>query len=192
MRRLKGTRVADVALKARARIRRCSACSEEGFILVYVLAIVVMLSIAGLSILSYTVTATKVSGRFTQVSATLRVTDAALDEAAKDLRANTTIVGAGKDCATPPQTTTYEVPDSTDQIVVSCTNGAAFTNENRVMNLLAVRHPQVGADTVVGMARIRVTDVANNGTPVAGYSIEVCDWLLGTDATIAALKGCPS
>jgi len=192
MRPPEGTRVADVALMPRARIRRCSARSEEGFILLYVLAIVVMLSIAGLSILSYTVTATKVSGRLTQVSATLRVTDAALDEAAKDLRANTSIVGVGKDCASPPQVTTYEVPSSTDQIIVGCTNGAAFTNETRVMNLLAVRHPQVGADVVVGTARIKVTDVANNGTPVAGYSIEICDWLLGTDATIAALKGCPS
>lgn len=192
MRRLKRTRVADVWWQRRALMRRRSGCSEGGFILLYVLAIVVMLSIAGLSILSYTVTATKVSGRLTQVSATLRVTDAALDEAAKDLRANTAIVGVGKDCASPPQVTTYEVPNSTDQIIVSCTNGAAFTNETRVMNLLAVRHPQVGADVVVGTARIKVTDVANNGTPVAGYSIEVCDWLLGTDATIAALKGCPS
>lgn len=165
---------------------------DGGYILLYVLGIVVMLSIAALSILSYTFTASRVAGSMTEVSATLRVSDAALDEAAKDLRSNTSIVGAGKDCATPPQTTTYDVPNSTDEIIVSCTNGAAFTDEARVMNLLAIRHPQVGADSVAGAARIKVTDVANNGTPVVGYSIEVCDWLLGSDATIAGLKGCPT
>lgn len=176
----------DLRVIARGRAPRHD---EGGFILLYVLGTVVMLSIMGLAILSYTFTASKTTGGLSEAVVQMRVTDAAMDKAAQDLRTNPSIVGAApKTCAS--ELTVYPVPGSTDEIQVSCSDATPFTATSRTMNLLAVRHPQVGADTTAGVARILITDVANNGTPVAGYSIEVCDWLLGSTYGVADLKGC--
>lgn len=148
---------------------------QDGFVLMMVLGVMLMLSIIGLALLGLVSTTATATGSSIELGSALRDVDGALESAVQTWRDDASLVSLGT-CG--GKTTTYR------DLTISCGDAAPFTPEQRIMNLTATR-----SGGVAGMARVRITDKVN-GQPVLGYSIEVCDWLLGSDATSANLRGC--
>lgn len=143
--------------------------------LMFVLAVVLMLSIAAVALLRMTFTAGEVASGLSVSTRTLHSIDGAMEKAVNEFRND-----ALKACD--GSLTNYGTYS------VSCID-VVFTTPpapaGRTMTFLA----ENGYGDVAGRARVRVVD-AVNGQASVGYSIEVCDWLLGAASVDEELRGC--
>ncbi len=143
--------------------------------LMFVLAVVLMLSIAAIALLRMTLTAGNVASGLSVSTRTLHAIDGSMEKAVNEFRNDTLKACDGS-------ATNYGT------YKVACTD-VVFTTApapaGRTMTFLAEK----GTGEVAGKARVRVVD-AVNGQPSVGYSIEVCDWLLGAASVDEELRGC--
>lgn len=155
-----------------------------------VLGVVLFLSIAGLAVMSLTVTANGASGSLTKASDATRAIDSAFEQAIQKWRVDPALVNASCAAATSPDT---PIQRATDLIKVTCSHDPLLlpTADARVLDLTATRIPAIGGSGPrVGLARVKITDRIN-GSSITGYSIVVCDWILGDPGT-RELKACPT
>ena len=155
--------------------------------LLYVLAVVLMLSITALAAARAAISSGKVSSGLQVSTRTLHTIDGAFEKSVNEFRNDAAMVGVGCDGITSGP---YDDPDSDENILVTCDNAAGIspTAIQRTMDLTATREP---SGSLVGLARIKVVDEIH-GQQVPGYSVEVCDWLLGGAAVDQTLRGCAS
>ena len=160
-----------------ARRSAAPRSSQDGFVLLLVLGVVLVLSIVGLAMLGLVSTTSSATGAYAGADNRLRDIDGALETAVHEWRTDPDIVGhtcSGETLAI----RTY---------VVTCTDAATpWSNGVRVMDVVATTTTGTRKE---GAARVRVVDVVDN-VSVVGYSIEVCDWLLGATEAAHALDGC--
>lgn len=147
--------------------------------LALVLGIVLFLSIAGIAILGLVDTTSRATASYSETDDALREIDSALETATQAWRSSRDIVDAGT-CA--GETVTRGT------LTVQCedTPSVAWANGVRTMDLTVER---AGGGSLIGHARVRVVDVVNN-VDVVGFSLEVCDWLLGRTDVAQPMKGC--
>lgn len=157
--------------------------------LLFVLGIVLLLGIVGIALLQLTTVSGRTATSSSISSRALRDVDGAFEVAIHDFRGDETLEGGAPASCDGLAAPDYPMDGTTDHIVVSCTDGEPFTADYRIMDLAARRVGASGPGTLVGKARVKVVDRVNT-TPVFGYSIEVCDWLLGNSAGGAELRGC--
>lgn len=170
------------------RFRAGRSTEEAGFALMVVLGVVLFLSIAGLAVMSLTVAANGASGSLTKASDATRAIDSAFEQAIQKWRVDPALVNASCAAATSPDT---PIQRATDVVKVTCADGLPPTADIRVLDLTATRVPAIGGSgPVVGLARVKITDRIN-GSSITGYSIVVCDWILGNPGA-RALKACPT
>lgn len=153
--------------------------------LAFVLAALLFLTITGMALASFAVTSSKASTTYVKVSERLREIDGVLEFAAQTWRNDDEIRlldTCEQDSAGQP------VAITRDGYTATCFDapGVAWTPELRVMD---IEVEEVSSGAVLGTARVRVVDVVNN-VSVLGYSLEVCDWLLGTSNVKHGLRGC--
>jgi hypothetical protein len=165
-------------LSTRASIRRRWRRGQQGFVLVAVLGIVFFFAVVGMAVMAMTQSTGKVVVGLASATQSTRESDGALEAAANYYRTNGS---PGVSCADPATA----APPPFDTTSVSCTDGVALNPDFRVIDLVASR-----GGLTTGMARVKINDKADVvGVPVPGYSIEVCDWEIGTDA--GSLDDCP-
>jgi Tfp pilus assembly protein PilX len=144
---------------------------QQGSILLLVLTVVLVLSIAVVGILNYSLNTDIVANELEQNTRGLYAIDGAMEEAVNAVRNDDTV------CASALTIGDYEV---------SCATSAEATPvARRTVDLIATPS---GSSDAVARARVRVVDEVN-GQELLGYSIEVCDWLLA-DAVTETLQGC--
>lgn len=149
--------------------RRLGPQGQEGSLLILVIAVVLVLSIGVVSVLHMSLNADTVAVKLEDSDQNVHGADGALEKAVNDVR---------DDPAECTASMTY------DSYGVECSGPGTAGNPTRVVDLLATR-----SGNVVGKARVRFTD-KDNGQPLTGYMVEVCDWLLGGTMLSENLKGC--
>jgi type II secretory pathway pseudopilin PulG len=184
---------------SRARSRRSSRRDQHGFVLLAVLGVILFVSLVGAAILSMTMLSGNVVANLASTTESTRQFDGALASAVAWFRTNgPSSVDPNDpipvDCATqsPPPFTPGANPSGDpgnpsppQPYTFTCTSPTAPTLQSRVLDI-AASDP---SGFVVGRARVRFTDQAN-GLPLDGYTVEVCDWQLGSSAVNEALDGC--
>lgn len=158
--------------------------------MLFVLGIVLLLGIVGLALLQLTTVSGRTAASASITSKAFRDVDGAFEVAIHDFRGDEDLKGGAPATCNGLSATDYPMDGTSDVIKVTCTDGEPFTTVYRIMDLTANRVSPGGGSTLVGKARVKVTDRVN-ATDVLGYSIEVCDWLLGHAAAAGAqLRGC--
>ena len=99
------------------RFRAGRSTEEDGFALMVVLGVVLFLSIAGLAVMSLTVTANGASGSLTKASDATRAVDSAFEKAVQKWRVDPGLVNASCAAATSPDT---PIQRATDVVKVTC------------------------------------------------------------------------
>lgn len=144
---------------------------QRGSILLLVLTVVLVLSIAVVGILNYSLNTDIVANELERNTRGLYAIDGAMEEV---------VSAARNDDSVCPGSQTIGDFD------VSCTSTSDVgpnDTDRRTLDLLVEDN-----GSVVGEAKVRVVDEVN-GQALLGYSIEVCDWLLA-DAVTETLQGC--
>jgi hypothetical protein len=167
-------------LSPRASMYSARRRGQRGFVLLAVLGIVFFFAIVGVAVMAMTQTTGNVVVGLTSATQSSRESDSALEAAANYFRTQGT---PGVSCANPATAP----PNAFEGISVACTDGVAPNPDFRVLDLVAT-----SGGVTTGKARVKVNDKADVvDLPVPGYSIEVCDWEIGTDAATGALDDCP-
>lgn len=154
---------------------------QSGSILLLVLAVVLMLTIGVLAVLNMTITAGRTATSLELSTKAAQRVDGALEKSVNAVRDD--------EAACPTQTGTTENYGDYDVECRLAPPPATPVIQSRTMDFFA--YPAGSTSNLVGKARVRVVDEAN-GVENVGYSIEVCDWLLGGTAATQAVKGCSS
>lgn len=161
------------------RRSRAHRRTDDGFVLLMVLGVILLLSIVGLAMLGLASTTASATGAYANANTHLRDIDGALETAVHEWRTDLDIVGhscTGKTLVV----RTY---------LMTCTDAATpWSGGVRVMDVVATLTTGTRRE---GAARVRVVDVVDN-VRVDGYSIEICDWLLGAAEATQTLDGCLS
>lgn len=144
---------------------------QAGSVLLLVLAVVLMLSISVLAILNMTTSTGKVANNLEIGTKNLQRMDGAFEQAVNSNRNDATLC---------PGTQTFDGFD------IECQSVGTST-DSRTMDFLATKAGTT--EPIVGKTRVFVTDKVNGQTNI-GYSIVVCDWLLGSAMVNENLKGC--
>lgn len=131
----------------------------------YVIAMVLVLSIAVVAMLSMSLNRDVVAGKLEHSTRNDHRVDGVLEEIVNDIRNDASW------CDDPVPVNGYDV---TCSVTV---NGAT-----RITNIQATD----ASATLVGRAQIKIVD-----EPSAGYTLEVCDWLIGHSVD-EELRGCTS
>lgn len=160
-------------------VRACTRFSrgQEGSILILVLAVVLMLSIGVVGMLNMSLNTDSIAVTMRGSTEAVHKVDGALEAATNVVRNDPALCG-GIVPVTPQGAYNVEC------VQTSTSTGPA--NPHRTVDLIA--SPDGTPGVVVGKARVRFTDY-ENGAEVAGYSVEVCDWLL-IQAVTNGLRGC--
>lgn len=163
MQRAKGFRAHEalhgfVAPVRRSVLRR----GQSGSVLMFVLAMVLMLSIAVSVVLTMSLNSDTVAVKLEDVTKRDHQVDGVLEDTVNLVRNDKT------QCSTGMTDGSY---------TVDCTS-TDLGSDTRKVDLV------VSDSDVAGKARILVVD-----DPTEGYTIEVCDWLLSSNVT-DSLKGC--
>lgn len=147
---------------------------QQGAVLIFVLSMVLILSIAVVSILAMSLNSTAVAHNLQDSTKGQHRVDGALEEVINDVRNDTTL------CST-----TADLPATVDGVAftVTCDPVTSPVPFSRVYNLSVVEQ---GETAVVGLAQIKVID-----WPSLGNKLEVCDWLLGRNVS-SPLNSCTS
>ena len=162
--------------------RNHSRCKDQrGSILLLVLAVVLVLSIVVVGLLRMTSSTRRLSDRMETDTRTLHQIDGRLEEAVNVVRDD--------DAACPPGTETRMIGLSPSRFDVFCEGLPPAASDPDPPPQRTVDFEVRDAGDVVGLARVRVHDEINTERLV-GYSIEVCDWLLGAQAVGQTFKGC--
>lgn len=155
--------------------------SQEGSILLLILAIVMVLSIGVSSIVAMTISSSKVATKLEESTAFAHTVDGAMEKLANTLRHDEAALCPG----------TVEMHNG---IRAECTYPAVNPQtidpglpQGRRYEIQAVRDIN---DELVAKARIEVVDEMN-GSPNVGYSVTVCDWLIGGIMLDQNPHGCP-
>lgn len=155
--------------------------SQEGSILLLILAIVMVLSIGVGSILTMTMNSSKVATRLEESTAFAHTVDGAMEKLANNLRHDEAALcpgtvelheGIRAECLYPPVN-----PQTLDP-------GLPL---GRRYEIQAVRD---ATDELVAKGRIEVIDEMNGSSNI-GYSVTVCDWLIGGIMLDENPHGCP-
>lgn len=168
---------------------------EDGYVLATVLGVVLLLTLIGIALLAFVLTSLKASKASVERADADRSVDSALETAVQKWRADESLVGKAAIPATANTPAVPAVPAvscATKQVVrdgltVTCANEGALNAEQRILNVTVSSGSPA---KTVGRARVRIIDEVN-GIRAVGYSLEVCDWLVGNNAT-ETLKGCAS
>jgi len=164
---------AQASSRARRRRRSLGCRDERGFMLIFVLATILFVSLIGLAVMSYTATSGRIAVSLTGTSASLRAVDAALELGVNNIRSAP--IPSGGSCVS--QTTNYTDTQLNEGFTVQCSDGATPNDDRRIIDLIVTKS---GGGITLGQARIKIIDKVF-GTSVAGYAVEVCDWQLGID-----------
>lgn len=151
---------------------------QRGSVMLFVLAVVLVLTMAVGALLTATRSTGVVAVNLKEFSAYTQKVDGAMEKMVNVLRDDDLIT-----C--PSNIEVYE------GIQVQCTERLNVTSptNGRKYNIQAEDPAQGGQ--VVGRARIYITDELNGASSV-GYSLMVCDWLIGKGlVTTVTLQGCP-
>ncbi len=157
------------------------ARGQAGSVLLFVLAIVLVLTLAIGAILRASASTNAVAHNLEEDTAEKQSIDGQMEKMVNILR-NAETLAQTAEC---PST---EVPPEVDGVSVDCYGREDVTSpaKGRKYSIQAERDGQV-----VGQARVYVTDEVNNEDSV-GYSLTVCDWLIGTRlVNNQTLIGCP-
>ena len=141
--------------------------NQSGSIMLFVMAMVLMLTIAVVAILSMSLNSDVVALKLEDSTKRDHQIDGVLEDVVNDVR---------NDAAR----CTPAIPEGAYQ--VDCTT--TILNPDPLVRRADLTVVRANDSTVVGKARIKVVD-----DPSPGYKIEVCDWLLSSDVT-ESLKGC--
>ena len=162
--------------------RNHSRCKDQrGSILLLVLAVVLVLSIVVVGLLRMSSSTRRLSNRMETDSRTLHQIDGRLEEAINVVRDD--------DATCPPGTETRMIGLSPSPFEVYCQGLAPAPSDPDPPPQRTVDFEVRDSGDVVGLGRVRVHDEINSERLV-GYSIEVCDWLLGKQAIGQSFKGC--
>ncbi len=137
-----------------------------------VLAVVLMLAVAVVAVLNMSLNTDVVATKLEDSTRTIHSVDGAMEKAVNAVRNDPAACVAGS-------------KESYGDYDVECDGPAVAGNPSRVVKLFATIP---GSDDLVGAALVRYTD-RESGLPLPGYTVEVCDWLLG-GALESDLKGC--
>lgn len=160
---------------SRARTRRRAATGQRGSVLLLVLAVVLMLAVGVLALLNATTSTRKVADKLETDTKTLHRIDGALERGVNQVRDDDDPATCRANMSLP------DIPGFN----VSCILIPSTTPTSRTMDF----EVENSENQLVGAARVKVTDEVNS-QPLVGYSIEVCDWLLGSRAVQDTLRGC--
>lgn len=165
-------------------LARRDARGQGGFILALVIGLLLVASVMAAVLLSMTSTAAKVQRSTLTTSAKLREVDGALEKSVNSLRTDPAFVGQNCESWGP---TTYTTNVSGFSLAATC---ATTTNTATVRVYdVTVKTGIAASDPVLGRARVKILDTANSRS-LPGYSLEVCDWQLGSTITSGALRAC--
>lgn len=143
-----------------------SAGGQGGSVLIFVLAIVLMLSIAVFGMINMSMNAQQLAVNMKGTTQSAHKVDGALEQATNEIR--------NRPASCMPS---VPLPAGSDYVVECIGPNAAAAdaaNPHRRVDLLAYKASE---PDLVGKARIRYTDF-ENGNQLTGYTVEVCDWLL--------------
>ncbi len=173
------------------RVRRRD---EQGVILMYVLGATLMLSIIGMALLAFASVSIQAASAHTKVADRLRTIDGALEIGARRIR-NDEAHAMRPDCSAIP-------PFTVDGLWVRCSDVGAPVDPSlvvagepyadvRIVDLVATgENPSLNPGArPLGAARVVIHDMVNE-VKFFGYSLEVCDWRLGSREAAEPLKGC--
>lgn len=160
-----------VALRRRA-VDLSGRRGQQGTILLFVLTMVLILTVAAVSILAASLNADVTANKLQDSTKSQHRVDGALEEAVNEVRNDSTI------CST---TATLPVTVDGMNFSVDCTPVTPAPASSRIYNLAASGSSGSG---VLGLAQVKVID-----WPSLGWKLEVCDWLLGRNVT-APLNSC--
>jgi hypothetical protein len=159
---------------------RRDACSshprgESGSILYAVIALVFLLSLVGMALFKMTTTSGNVAVGSSRTTGSIRHIDSALELALNRVRADDT-----NPCPPPAPSTSmlavsgYADPQDADPATLDVTCQGSEASGERILDFQAM-----DGTKVVGRAKVRVIDHLDNGLPLRGQGVEVCDWLIG-------------
>lgn len=192
-----GDRLAALRLQGRG-VRQVERRGQDGFVLMATLVITLVFSITLVSILGYTMTASRASRGLGVVNDERRAADSAMERVVADIRAdrsgNLGSGAPGGECASPEPNGRFPVDledgtGSVTHVEVECTVSQADPGDDeRQVDLQAT----VGGKSI-GAARVRIVDTSgvddeDVAIPHPGYRVTVCDWHIGT--LTGELAGC--
>ncbi len=164
---------------SRASTRPSRRKGQRGSVLLLVLAVVLMLTVGVVAVLRATTSTRVVADKLETDTKTLHRIDGALEQRINQVR----------DDANPAECPPGSgLSRNFGDFDVRCIGIPADppTVASRTMDFEVER---VDSDGLIGLARVKVADEIN-GEPLVGYSIEICDWLLGSRAVGQSLRGC--
>lgn len=167
------------------RRRQMRRRGQDGYVLTTVMAFLLIFTLTAAAMLALVLAGLKMTRAGIHNADQVRVIDGAMETALQQVRGNR---AACSTMALVQQGLTVSCIDK------GVTQGTA--TDRRVVDLQV----KDGSHDV-GVARVKVVDlVVDPGDPlnpgsrqvIAGYSVEVCDWLLGSRRAGAEVKGCPA
>ena len=195
------------------------ARGQEGFVLVLVLGLLMIFAFVGLALFAYTNTTAQATSSLAKASDTTHEIDGALDTAVSQIRPNPELDASGNpvsclDTNTPNHnssdlfTNVFAAKNAAgtaafpDVISVGCKNNGSLSTAKRDITITVCGEggsatsscpPSSASDgRLLGQARVVFVDTAATGfgpSAVPGYTINVCDWQVGT-AVSATLNSC--
>ena len=178
-------------VRQQVRLRRAD---QQGVVLMYVLGATLMLSIIGLALLTFASVAIQAASAHTRSADGLRTIDGALEVGSRRIR-NDEAHAVRPDCS-------VVAPFVIDGLWVRCSDVGAPVDPSlvvagepyadvRIVDLVATgENPSLNPGArPLGAARVVIHDMVNE-VKFFGYSLEVCDWRLGSREAAEPLKGC--
>ncbi len=162
----------------------------------YTLGVLVFLSVTGLALLALSATTARTTAGLSESTNQVRAVDGALETAINSVRYDQDMCVSDPGAAEP-----FDSPYFDEDIAVTCVepDEDAFPPGRR----LELTAEFASSGGLVGKARVQFVDRVecedpdgdpDQCLPIMGYSVEVCDWLLGRHAATEALdpSGCSS
>lgn len=154
--------------------------SQSGSALVLVLIFIVIFALGAIAIAAFTTTASKSAVRLASYHDTTRTVDGVLESAVNDYRGDSTAVN--QNCSTRWTARPSWLPAAYAK--VTCSNAGNFSATARTAIIEVTR-----GSTVVGRAKVKVSDTTKTGAALPGAFVTVCDWQLA-DATATPVNSC--